>query len=109
MAAMPEIHASAPPPAPVGPSPQEIRQAHHRLMNLDARAEAVRSGVQQIRGQQQAQGLDLRGDVLASMSRMNNLLREANSALAQKDLEAADESMKRAEAEASKLEAFLGH
>jgi serine/threonine-protein kinase len=93
----------------VGPSPQEIRQAHHRLMNLDARAEAVRSGVQQIRGQQQAQGLDLRGDVLASMSRMNNLLREANSALAQKDLEAADESMKRAEAEASKLEAFLGH
>jgi len=109
MAAVPEIHASAPPPAPSGPSPQEIRQAHHRLMNLDARVESVRSGVQQIRGQQQAQGLDIRGDILASMTRMNHLMSEANRDLAQNNLQAANESMEHAEAEAAKLEAFLGH
>jgi len=101
--------ASAPPSGPARPTPQEIRQAHNRLMNLDARADAVRSGVQQIRGQQQAQGLDIRGDILASMTRMNHLRDEANRALAQNDLQAAEESMGRAEAEAAKLEAFLGH
>jgi serine/threonine-protein kinase len=94
---------------PSGPSQQEIRQAHHRMMNLDARVESVRSGVQQIRSQQQAQGLDIRGDILASMSRMNHLLSEANRELAQNDLQAANESMEHAEAEATKLEGFLGH
>jgi len=114
MAAAPEIGASAPPPAPAqsmpsGPSQQEIRQAHHRMMNLDAREVSIRSGVQQIRSQQQAQGLDIRGDILASMTRMNHLLSEANRELAQNDLQAANESMEHAEAEAAKLEAFLGH
>jgi len=100
--------ASSTPATPAGPSPQEIRQAHDRLMNLDARADAARSGVQQIRSQQQAQGLDIRGDVLASMSRMNNDLGEANRAIAQNDLEAAKEYMERADREISTLESFLG-
>jgi serine/threonine-protein kinase len=77
-------------------------------MNLDARADAARSGVQQIRSQQQAQGLDIRGDILASMNRMNSSLREANRALGQNDLHAADEYLDRADKEASTLESFLG-
>ena len=77
-------------------------------MNLNARAEAASSGVNQIRGQQQAQGLDMRGDILASMSRMKSFLTEANRAIDQKDLQGAADYMDRADTEVSKLEAFLG-
>ena len=95
-------------PVPSGPSQQEIREAKDRLMNLEARADAARSGVQSIRSQQQAQGLDIRGDVLASMSRMNSDLREAQSAIAQGDLKAGTEYMDHADHEAAALEKFLG-
>jgi serine/threonine-protein kinase len=100
--------ASIPPAAPVGPSPQEIRKVRDRLMNLDARASAAHSGVQQIRSQQQAQGLDIRGDILASMSRLSNDLSEANRALGKEDIQTADEYMDRADKEVSTLEAFMG-
>jgi serine/threonine-protein kinase len=93
--------------APV-PSAEEIHQAHDRLMNLDARADSARSGVQQIRSQQQAQGLDIRGDILAAMNRMNGDINAANRALGQNDLQAANEYMDRAEREARTLESFLG-
>jgi serine/threonine-protein kinase len=93
---------------PAGPSKQEIRESHDRLMNLNARAEAASGGVQQIRGQQQAQGLDLRGDILGAMSRMNNFLSEANHALDQNDLNAAKDYMDRADREITTLEKFLG-
>ena len=99
---------TAVPPTPAGPSPQEIRQAHDRLMELDAKAEAARAGVQQIRSQQQAQGFDIRGDVLTSMNRMNNYLGEANRALSQNDIQAANEYMDRADTEVAALEKFLG-
>ena len=79
-----------------------------RLMNLDARAGAAQSGVQQLRRQQQAQGLDIRSDMLASMNRMDNYLSEANRALGQKDLETANDYLGRADKEISKLESFLG-
>jgi hypothetical protein len=94
--------------APAGPSPKEIRDAHDKYANLDARADAVRQGVQQIRSQQQAQGLDLRGDILASLSRMNNDLREANTALDRDDIHTAHEYMDRADHEITTLESFLG-
>ena len=79
-----------------------------RLMNMDARAGAARTGVQQLRSQQQAQGLDIRSDMLASVNRMNNYLGEANRALVQKDLETANDYLDRADKELSKLESFLG-
>ena len=96
------------PAAPAGPSPKEIREVRDRLMNMDARADAARNGVQQLRRQQQAQGLDIRGDMLAAMNRMNNAMGEADRALGQNDLETAREYLDRAERELSKLEGFLG-
>jgi serine/threonine-protein kinase len=93
---------------PTGPSPQEVREAHDRLMNIEARADAARAGVQSIRSQQQAQGLDIRGDILAAMSRMNNDLREAQTALRQNDLQTANQYLDRADQETAKLESFLG-
>jgi len=93
---------------PQGPTKQEISQARERMIQLDAEAESVRSGIQQIRSQQQAQGLDMRGDVLASLTRMNSYLSEANGALSQNDVQAAQDEMDRAEKEISKLKTFLG-
>ena len=96
------------PAAPAGPSPQEIRQTHDRLSNLEARSDAARAGVESIRSQQQRQGLDIRGDILAAMNRLNNDLREANTALARNDLQAAGEYLDRADKETTTLEKFLG-
>ena len=79
-----------------------------RLMNMDARADAARNGVQQLRRQQQAQGLDIRGDMLGAMNRMNSYLGEADRALGQNDLETAKDYMEKADRELSKLEGFLG-
>ena len=93
---------------PPGPSPAEIRQAHDRFTGLDARAEAAGTGVEQIRSQQQAEGLDIRGDVLASLTRMNSYMRDADRALSQKDLASANDYMDRANGEIEKLEKFLG-
>ena len=96
------------PAAPSGPSPKEIREVRDRLMNMDARADAARNGVQQLRRQQQAQGLDIRGDMLGAMNRMNSYLGEADRALGQNDLESAKDYMEKADRELSKLEGFLG-
>jgi len=98
----------AAPPVPAGPSAQEVREVKDRLMNLDARADSARSGVDSIRRQQQAQGMDIRGDILATMNRLNNDMREAQAALAQNDLKTADEYMSRADKETVTLEKFLG-
>jgi serine/threonine-protein kinase len=91
-----------------GPAPGEVRELKDRIMNLESRADAARSGVESIRRQQQAQGLDIRGDVLADMNRMNSNLREARTALEAHDLQAAAEYIDRADKAAAKLERFLG-
>ncbi len=96
------------PSVPAGPSPQEVREVHDRLMNLSARADAAGAGVDSIRSQQRAQGLDIRGDIIATMNRMTNDLREAQTALDQNDLKAADEYISRADKETVTLEKFLG-
>ena len=96
------------PPVPAGPSPQEIRESRDRLSNLESRADSARQGVESIRSQQQRQGLDIRGDILGAMNRLNNDLREAHTALSQKDLQAASEYMEQADRETITLEKFLG-
>ena len=96
------------PVAPPGPSAKEIRDAHDRYSNLEARADAATSNLQQLRAQQQAQGLDLRGDMLGAMSRMQSDLSAAQRYLNQNDLTAAGEYMDRADREITTLEKFLG-
>jgi serine/threonine-protein kinase len=95
-------------PAPAATSPEAIREANDRLMNLESRADAARSGVQSIRSQQQAQGLDIRGDILTALNRMNFNLRAARSSIAMNDLTAANQYMDRADMATSHLEKFLG-
>ena len=99
----------ASPAAPAGPSPAELRDARDRFANLEARADAALAGVEQIRAQQREQGLDLRGDMVAAINRLHHQLDTARQALAQKDLESANESMNRADNDTGRLEKFLGH
>ncbi len=98
--------AAAQPPA--GPSPKELQDAHDRLADLGARADAATSGVDSIRRQQQAQGLDLRGDILAAENRLSNDMNAAGQALNRNDLDSASQYMDRAERELTTLETFLG-
>jgi len=99
---------SAAPPAPAAPSAAEFRTARDRYADLDARADAAKGGIQSLRSQQQAQGYDLRGDILAALSRLNNDMSESNLALTQNDLETANQYMDRADKELATLEKFLG-
>lgn len=85
-----------------------MREARDRYANLEVRADTALSGVDQIRSQQRAQGLDIRGDILASMNRLHHQLDEAQKALGQRDLDTANDYMNRADAETSRLEKFLG-
>lgn len=106
--ALPQTAAPPAPTArPAGPSPQEIRDAHDRYANLEARADAARSGIQQLRSQQQAQGFDIRGDMLGSLNRMNSSMSEASRALNQNDIQTASDYMDRADKEVTTLEKFL--
>ncbi len=110
-AQVPPAQFNAPPSAssvPSGPSPEEIRHVRDRFMNLDSRADAVRSGIEQLRRQQQAQGFDLRGDMVGALNRMNNNLREADRAINDGNLEVARDYLDRANAEIQRLEGFLG-
>ncbi|MGC2639456.1 MAG: hypothetical protein WA294_19885, partial [Acidobacteriaceae bacterium] len=93
---------------PAGPSPEEIHQAHNRIADLNARAAAAKSGVESIRRQQQAQGYDLRGDVLAAMNRLEQEMHAANQAVNANDLATANQSMDSADQDLAVVEKFLG-
>jgi eukaryotic-like serine/threonine-protein kinase len=105
------VPASVPEPQPAtpsGPSPREMREAHDRFANLEARADAALAGVEQIRSEQRAQGVDIRGDILVAMNRLHHQLDQARQGLAAHDLETANEYMNRADNETARLEKFLG-
>jgi serine/threonine-protein kinase len=100
---------TAPVAAPAHSSPREIREATDRLGNLQARADSALSGVEQIRREQQAQGVDIRSDILSSMNRLHYQLNQSRRALEGNDLATANEYMNRADLETARLEKFLGH
>ena len=85
-----------------------MREARDRFAGLEARADSALAGVEQIRSQQSSQGLDLRGDILTAINRLNHQLDESRKALGERDLDTANEYMNRADAETSRLEKFLG-
>lgn len=105
---------SAPPPAvdrpqpPPGPSEAELNNASESLMKMHSRADAVHQGLGDLKQQQASQGLGLRGDIVASESRMDSYLQMAQRALQSRDLASAQKNMDSAEQELTKLENFLG-
>jgi hypothetical protein len=97
------------PPAPVGPSPEEIAKAEDEADKLNIRGATVSQSIDTLRQQQQASGYGLRGDIVSSQERMKAYLAKGNSALQAKDLASAKKYFDLADGEISKLEKFLGH
>jgi len=102
--------ASATPAAPGAASnAAEIDQAEERLMQTTARANTAKRGVAQIRSQQEASGLGMRGDIESAESRMDGYLNAAHNNLGRGNAAGATSNLDKAEIELSTLEKFLGH
>jgi hypothetical protein len=72
-----------------------------------ARVSAVLSSLKTLEAANRASGLNLRGDMAASRTRMEQALDRAESQLKQNQPEAAGQSLDAAERELEKLEKFL--
>jgi TIR domain len=91
-----------------GPSREEMESINARLIQLQARAEAVRSSLDRLRQQQAANGLGLRHDMAASANRLEGYLQAAERAIQNNTVQAARNNIDGADGELNKLEAFLG-
>ena len=103
--------AAAPAPVqtePAGPSEAEMNTADENLMKIRARMDAVHQSLANLKQQQAADGLGLRGDIAASESRLYSYFNMAERSLQQQNLAAAGKSMQHAEEELTKIEHFLG-
>jgi serine/threonine-protein kinase len=95
-------------PQNAGPTPEEIHQAQEQKTALDARASAVSSSLENLKRQQEADGVGLRRDMAVAYARMNGFLGSANADLASGNITAARSHMDQADKEISTLESFLG-
>ena len=100
---------AAPPPAPAGPSPEEIAKMEDEADRLSVRASSASRSLETLRQQQQADGYNLRADISSAQDRMQMYLAKGDAALKAKDLPKAQKYFDQADAELSKLEKFLGH
>jgi len=107
------------PPQPVGNSsaqPQvsqdasaaELEDLDTQMDQLTTRATAARESVENLRRQQAAQGLNLRGDISAAEDLMATNLDKAKNALQNRNAKDARRYLEKAEASLGTLEKFLG-
>jgi len=86
----------------------ELKEAQHEADQLDARAAAISQSLDNLRRQQEKMGYGLRGDMASAEELMKTNLSRAQSALDRQDGAKAKEYLDMAEAQAEKLESFLG-
>jgi eukaryotic-like serine/threonine-protein kinase len=86
----------------------ELDQIRQGADQLSSRASAVSQSLDGLRRAQSAQGLGLRGDIVASEQRMQANLSTAQSAMDKQDAEKAKKYLGLADVEVEKLEKFLG-
>ncbi len=96
------------PAAPPGPSQEEIGKVQESLMQLHARADAIRGSVDNLRRQQAAEGLNVSPEIAGAASRLDQYLQAADRAAQSNDLAAARRNMDNAEKQLSVLEAKFG-
>ena len=99
----------SPPPAPAGPSAEELGKMEDDADKLNIRAATVSHSLDTLRQQQNAAGYSLRSDMASAQERMRAFLAKGNAALAAKDIVNAQKYFDLADREVSKLEKFLGH
>ena len=95
------------PPAGQSSSSVSLQDLQERMVALGGRANAAKESVENLRRQQQSQGLGLRADMAAALSSMEQYMDMADAALAKGDAGAAKRDMDMAERQIEKLEKFL--
>ena|SRR6516225_5691243 len=86
----------------------ELDKLQDELHQLSSRARAAKDSVENLRRQQNAQGLNLRGDMAAAEDRMGSDLDKAQAALQNQNAKDARRYMEKAEADLETLEKFMG-
>jgi serine/threonine protein kinase len=95
-------------PAHAGPDPAVLQELREQLVELAARAGAVRNSLSNLKRSQAANGMSLRGDMAAAESRMNSLMEGASAALNAHDAASTKKFIDSADVEVAKLEKVLG-
>jgi len=86
----------------------ELAEIEEQIDQLSSRAVAVNDSLDNLRRQQSAQGLGLRGDIAAAQERMKVHVDKAQAAVQNRDLEGAKKYAAQAEVDLDRLEKFLG-
>jgi hypothetical protein len=98
----------AAPAAPPGPDPAEVAEVEQQFDQLSSREAALNSSLDSLQQQQNAQGLQLRGDMVEARANVQTNLNRAQVAVQAQDVEKAKKYLRQAEANIEKLEKFLG-
>src|SRR3984957_8824258 len=88
---------------------EDLKEAEAQEDQLNGRAASVSQSLDNLKGQQSAQGYGLRGDVVSAEQRMQSYLSKAQAALQRQDGPSAKKFFEQADKEISFLEKFLGH
>ena len=105
---IPSAGDSATPGTPPADNSAELADVEQQVDQLSARAAAVNDSLDNLRRQQSAQGLGLRGDIASAQERMKIHVGKAQAALESGEVEKARKYAAQAEAEMEELEKFLG-
>jgi serine/threonine protein kinase len=87
----------------------DLKEAEALEDQLNGRAASVSQSLDNLKGQQSAQGYGLRGDVVSAEQRMQSYISKAQAALQRQDGPSAKKYFEQADREISFLEKFLGH
>jgi serine/threonine protein kinase len=88
---------------------EDLKEAEALEDQLNGRAASVSQSLDNLKGQQSAQGYGLRGDVVSAEQRMQSYMSKAQAALQRQDGPSAKKFFEQADREISFLEKFLGH
>jgi len=93
---------------PPRPNPAQLAELDHEMDQISSRQEAANASLDSFQRAQSAQGLQLRGDIVAAQQRMQAYAAKAQSALQAQDIENTKKYLELMETELGKIEKFLG-
>ena len=82
---------------------------NNRLLLMAPRINAVKNGIRRLEAEQRAQGLGLRGDMKAALSRLELYMDQAEQAIRNGDAAEAKSNLEKAERDLGRLESFLNY
>ena len=93
--------------SPTAASEEQLNNTSETLVKLHARMDVANQSLATLKQQMAAQGLTVRGDIVAAESRAYSYFQMADRAFQGRDLESAQKNIDRTEQELTKIEHFL--